>query len=120
MQIEWHCIVSLLSTLILVPNASFCEAQVGNEKTVRVIYLVSKDRTVRTDFQQALDHAITELQQWYAQQLKGPTFRLHQPAIEIVHATKLANWFYSQTNGVNQDDWGFNNTLAEAGRLVGA
>ena len=46
------------------------------DKTVRVVYLVSQDRQVRPDFQQALEKAIRELQQWYGQQLDGPTFFL--------------------------------------------
>ena len=90
------------------------------DKTVRVVYLVSQDRQVRPDFQQALEKAIRELQQWYGQQLNGPTFRLHHPAVEVAHAAQNANWFYQHPHGDNQDDWGFNNTLAEASRLLGA
>jgi hypothetical protein len=89
------------------------------DKTVRVVYLVSQDRQVRADFRLALEKAIRELQQWYAKQLNGPTFRLHNPAVEVIHSSQQAAWFYDHTNG-EKDDWGFNNTLAEAGRLVGA
>src|ERR1035437_4556242 len=87
------------------------------DKTVRVNYLVSQDRQVRPDFQQALEKAIRELQQWYGQHLNGATFRLHDPVVEVAHAAQDAKWFYSHSSGDNQDDWGFNNTLAEAYRL---
>ncbi len=33
---------------------------------------------------------------------------------------KNAKWFYNHPNGDDKDDWGFNNGLAEARRLVGA
>ncbi|MGB0582965.1 MAG: hypothetical protein ACPGVU_25050, partial [Limisphaerales bacterium] len=33
---------------------------------------------------------------------------------------EAADWFYSHPNGSREDDWGFNNTLQEAKRLVGA
>ena len=95
-------------------------ATVDQDKTVRVVYLVSKDREVRRDCQQAIEGAIRELQGWYAHQLNGPTFKLHNPVVEVIHSSQPADWFYSHANGGNQDDWGFNNTLAEASRLLGA
>jgi hypothetical protein len=94
-------------------------AEVDQDKTVRVVYLVSADREVQTNYLQAVERAIRELQGWYAQQLNGPTFKLHNPAVEVAHSSQAAAWFYSHPNGNNQDDWGFNNALAEAGRLLG-
>lgn len=95
-------------------------AQAPQSKTVRVIYLVSNDRQVQTNYLQALERAIGELQRWYAAQLNGPTFKLHSPVVEVAHASKSADWFYTHPNGANKDDWGFNNTLSEATRLFGA
>ncbi len=95
-------------------------AEVAQDKTVRVIYLVSRDREVSKDYQEALEKAIRELQQWYARQLKGPTFKLHSPVVEVARSSQNADWFYSHPNGENRDDWGFNNTLTEANRLLGA
>jgi len=108
-------ILGCLSTL-----AQSGPATVDQDKTVRVVYLVSKDRAVRRDYQQAIEGAIRELQGWYARQLNGPTFKLHNPVVEVAHSSQPADWFYSQANGANPDDWGFNNTLAEASRLLGA
>jgi hypothetical protein len=40
--------------------------------------------------------------------------------VEVVKSDKNAKWFYNHPNGDDKDDWGFNNGLAEARRLVGA
>jgi len=89
-------------------------------KSVRIVYLVSADRLVREDFRKGIETAAKDLQAWYARQLGGPTFRLDDPVVEVVKSDKDARWFYSHPNGNNKDDWGFNNGLAEARRLVGA
>jgi hypothetical protein len=107
-----------LSAACAAPGEGF--PAVKQDKTVRVIYLISQDRAVRSEFQQALEKAIRELQLWYRQQLNGPTFKLHEPVVEMAQSSQSAVWFYSHPNGDNPDDWGFNNTLAEAGRLLGA
>lgn len=89
-------------------------------KSVRVIYLVSADRDVREDFRKGVDAAARDIQRWYAKQLGGPTFRLNDPVVEVVKSDREAAWFYSHRNGLDRDDWGFNNGLAEARRLLGA
>ena len=87
---------------------------------MRIVYLVSADRAVREDFRKGIETAAKDLQRWYARQLGGPTFRLNSPVVEVVRSDKDAKWFYGHPNGNNKDDWGFNNGLAEARRLVGA
>jgi len=94
-------------------------AQVPQDRTVRVIYMVSKDRHVRADFQQAVEAAIRELQPWYARQLNGPTFKLHDPVVEVIHSSRKAAWFNAHPTGPDKDDWGFTNTFTEAHRLLG-
>jgi hypothetical protein len=89
-------------------------------KSARIIYLVSADRMVREDFKKGIEAAAKDLQVWYAKQLHGPTFRLNNPIVEVAKSDKHAKWFYSHPNGDQEDDWGFNNGLAEARRLVGA
>ncbi|MFC1793808.1 hypothetical protein ACFL3Q_09510 [Planctomycetota bacterium] len=39
--------------------------------------------------------------------------------MEVVKSNKPANWFYDNPNGDNKDNWGYNNTLSEARRLLG-
>ena len=113
-------LAGLCVALVVAPWFSARAAENTQDKCVRLIYLVSKDREERSDFRQAIEGAIQELQKWYGEQLKGATFRLHNPIVEVVHSSQPANWFYTHPNGSNRDDWGFNNTLAEAGRLLGA
>jgi hypothetical protein len=93
---------------------------VDQDKTVRVIYLVSKDREERADYKAAIERAIVDVQKWYGEQLKGATFKLHDPIMEVVKSRQEAAWFYAHENGANKDDWGYNNALAEAKELVGA
>lgn len=92
----------------------------AQSKTVRVVYLVSKDRSERADFRIAVERAIQEVQQWYGRQLQGATFKLHSPVVEVVRSAQTAAWFTTHTNGRNPDDWGHNNALAETQRLLGA
>ncbi len=87
---------------------------------VRVVYLVSGDRDEKAEYTAAIEHAIRDLQAWYAKQLGGPTFRLHAPIVEVAKSGRPAEWFYSNPNGANKDDWGYNNALDEARRLLGA
>lgn len=89
------------------------------DKTVRVVYLVSKDREERADYKQAVEKAIVEVQKWYAGQLNGATFKLHDPIVEVVKSRQEAGWFYAHENGRKKDDWGYNNALSEAKELVG-
>ncbi len=117
--------LALLRSLCLLPLCAWLA--VGNAaiapprpKSVRIIYLVSADRTVREDFKKGIETAAKDLQRWYGKQLGGPTFRLNTPMVEVVKSDKAAKWFYSHPNGDDKDDWGFNNGLAEARRLVGA
>lgn len=114
--------MSLLMLLSLVgsPTLKAGEGIESDLRRVRMIYLVSKDRQENAGYTAAIEHAIRDLQAWYGKQLGGPTFRLSDPAVEVVKSNRPADWFYGNPNGNRQDDWGFNNTLDEARRLCGA
>lgn len=91
-----------------------------SERRVRVVYLVSADREEKPEYTAAIEHAIRDLQKWYGKQLDGPTFRLNDPVVEVVKSQQNGDWFYGNPNGSRKDDWGFNNALKEAQRLLGA
>lgn len=91
-----------------------------NQRRVRVVYLVSSNRTENVEYTAAIEHAVRDLQKWYGQQLGGPTFLLSDQPVEVVASNQAAEWFYSNPCGSDPDSWGFNNTLAEAQRLCGA
>jgi hypothetical protein len=112
--------IGLISVTCVLAVSGTVQAADAQLKTVRVVYLVSKDRSERADYRTAVERAIEEIRLWYGRQLNGPTFRLHSPVVEVVHAAEDASWFTANPNGRNRDDWGFNNTLAEAHRLLGA
>jgi hypothetical protein len=103
--------LATLCAWLAIGGAAFAEPR---PKSVRIVYLVSADRAVREDFKKGIEAAAKDLQAWYARQLKGSTFRLNDPTVEVVKSDKEARWFYSHPNGNEKDDWGFNNALAEA------
>jgi hypothetical protein len=88
-------------------------------KSVRFIYLVSKDRTVNPAYKKAIEMAAVDIQAWYKKQLNGITFKLNSPVVEVAYSDKDASYFYANPNGQDKDTWGFNNTLAECKRLLG-
>ena len=90
------------------------------DKSVRAVYLVSRDRKVEPAYEQAIELAIKDLQGWYARQLRGRTFTLNERIVEVARSAQSAEWFYSHVTGTNPEQWGYDNALAEASRLVGA
>ena len=118
-----RCRWVLLTLSMLLAASSIASADDDTRpklRTVRMIYLVSSDRSENAEYTAALEHAIRDLQKWYGRQLGGPTFRLSDPVVEVVSSNREATWFYQNPNGSDPDNWGFNNTLDEAKNLVGA
>ncbi len=62
-------------------------------KSVRVIYLVPSDRKQHVEYQKAIEECVVHLQQWYASQMDGKTFRLNDPIVEVHQSTQAADWF---------------------------
>lgn len=121
MCLRFISITLLLLSLLL--SSGLVEADDGSKsdlRRVRVVYVVSSDRQENIEYTAAIEHAIRDLQKWYAGQLNGSTFRLNEPVVEVVHSPRPANWFYGSPNGAHKDNWGYNNTLDEANRLLGA
>jgi hypothetical protein len=102
------------------PTVKAADGGDSTQRRVRVIYLVSRDREEIIEYTAAIEHAIRDLQNWYERQLGGPTFRLSEPVVEVVKSNRPAAWFYGNPNGNDKDNWGFNNTLDEANRQLGA
>ena len=98
----------------------FTEANKLKPKTVRFIYMVSKDRKYNAQYGGAIAMAAKSIQAWYKKQMNGYTFKLYDPIVETIYSNKNADFFYSNPNGDNKDNWGYNNTLKEAERLIGA
>ncbi len=91
------------------------------DKSVRFVYLVSKDRKLNPQYQKGIEMAAKDIQGWYKKQLNGFTFKLNKPIVEVAYSDKNANYFYDNPiEKREKNTWGFSNTLAEAQRLLGA
>lgn len=89
------------------------------EKSVRFVYLVSKDRKLNMAYKAGIEMAAKDIQNWYSKQLDGVTFKLNSPIVEVVYSDKKASYFYSHPNGDNKRAWGYKNTFEECQRLIG-
>ncbi len=89
------------------------------EKVVRVVYLVSADRETDAAYAAGAENAIRSIREWYKKQMGGYTFNLHDPVVEVVKSGKPAAYFYTNPRPSHKDNWGFDNTLEEANRLLG-
>lgn len=62
---------------------------------VRVIYAIPSDREVAPGAPEAIAAAVTDVQQWYAEQMGGPTFELVGETPRICHMRHDSNHFDS-------------------------
>ncbi len=90
------------------------------DKSVRFVYLISKDRKHNPAYEKAIAMAAKDIQGWYKKQLGGFTFKLNEPIVEIAYSEKNADYFYSNPNGEDKKAWGYNNTYVEAQKVIGA
>ncbi|GAB4401166.1 MAG: hypothetical protein OHK0053_23520 [Microscillaceae bacterium] len=67
------------------------------DKSVRMVYLVSQDRSLNPAYQEAIARAALSIQAWYKKQMQGATFRLNQPIVEVVYSDKKAAYIAIQT-----------------------
>ena len=66
--------------------------------TVRVIYAAPSDRKFRSDYRDAIQHAIVDLQSWYRRQLGGLTFSLYDATPELCQLSETSDYY-------DQDPW---------------
>ena len=67
--------------------------------TVRVLYAVPLDREFRTEYRNAIRHAVVDLQSWYRQQLGGLTFSLYDATPEQCQLRESSEYY-------RRDTWG--------------
>lgn len=118
-RLTWHLL--LVGPLVLFAMWSAAPAAEAIPD-VRTIYLVPSDRPVRQDYENAVADAVQAMQVWYADQLSGRTFTLHQPIVETLviphsaaffpaHPTReFPLWFFDNavTDGFAATGGGFN------------
>jgi len=92
------------------------------KKSVRVVYLVPKDREPRKDYQAAIETCVLDLQTWYYGHLNGKTFRLNDPIVEVKRAPHDADWYDSNipANRPEKTLYTWYNALEDAATRFGA
>jgi hypothetical protein len=111
----------LLVVAAMVAGAGYASAE-PRERSVRVLYLVPKDKEPRKDYQAAIESAVLDLQVWYYGHMNGRTFRVNDPVVEVKRTDHEAAW-YDRNEPANRPEAKyrtFYNALADAGTLLGA
>ena len=67
--------------------------------TVRLIYAAPSDREFRSDYRDAIEYAIVDLQSWFRQQTGGLTFSLYDATPEQCQLSETADYY-------RRDTWG--------------
>jgi len=70
------------------------------EKSVRIVYLVSSDREVENDYLLGIEKAAISVQNFYRKELNGLTFKLNQPVVEVLRCNEIADYFYTNPSDV--------------------
>lgn len=106
-----------MATLLLVGSGP--ARSNADTPTVRVLYLVSADRPVRSDYVDAVSRAARGVRSWYGEEL-GETFRLTVPVVEILQSPEEADWFTTSSPfpGARPADYGFYNAQREVSRIL--
>jgi hypothetical protein len=87
---------------------------------IRVVYVVPKDVTPRTEFPDAARRALLTTQRWYFDELqKGVTFALADPLVETVQTEHPEDWYRSATGHRGDREALWNAAVGEASALVG-
>jgi hypothetical protein len=88
---------------------------------VRTMYLVPSDRTYNLQYEIGIINAFRDLQDWYADELAGPTFVLHDPIVEVFNTIHLASYYaMTPSSLLGSNDpftlWFWANTVTDAFR----
>ena len=68
------------------------------DPTVRVIYATPSDRKFNPTYAEAVEQAVSQVQQWYADQLEGDTFVVETPVPQHCTLSNRAD-YYARENG---------------------
>jgi hypothetical protein len=86
---------------------------------VRFNYLIPADRLPREDFRRAINNAAVHVQRFYAEQLGGSTFMLHDPVVEVFKTGHNASFYSTNPAGQHKSQWFFNNVTSDAFAVTG-
>ncbi|MET3692424.1 hypothetical protein [Methylobacterium goesingense] len=97
-------------------GAAFSGGAVSAAPSVQVIYLLPADRQESESYRNAAEFGVRHFQAWLSNALKGPTFRLADPAVRIVRSEKNAAWFRSTDRYTGYSAF-YRNTVDELTRM---
>lgn len=94
-------------------------AQDYQPTSVRVIYLVSSDRMINPLYKRGIEMAVKDIRGWYKKQMRGRTFRINTPLVEVLKSNQKADWFRKNpVEGLHKDNWNYYNALNEVTRIL--
>jgi hypothetical protein len=98
-DVQYACTVRVIGTEGGVPSSTVpVNIPAPNDHHLRFIYAVPSDRTYNDGWSRAIQGASVHLQQWFKQQLGGPTFTVFAVAPEVCHLPRpSADYFSNDT-----------------------
>jgi hypothetical protein len=93
------------------------------EESVRVAYVVPKDRKLRQEYISAFERCVLDLQTWYYGHMGGKTFRVNDPIVEVKKSTHNTGWYNTANRPANDPkdkSYSFYNVVNDVGELFGA
>lgn len=77
---------------------------IRTQARLRMVYLIPSDRSFDPAVAEAMERAARHLQIWYAQQLGGVTFAIHNPVVDVYRSAKPSSYFaVNAFNGVGEE-----------------
>lgn len=103
------------------PDVEFWAMAQETPGFVTAVYLVPADRSVRQEYLESIENAMVHLRAWYQDAMGNQTtFRLSEPAVEVVESSEPVEWFQSWRYGWPGEQWAIIfNAEGEARRHLG-
>ncbi|HTF17940.1 MAG TPA: hypothetical protein VK658_07700 [Chryseolinea sp.] len=80
----------------------------SDHKTVRFVYLVPSDSTIKPAYTLSIKNAAHHLQQWYRDQLGGDlSFSLSEEVVEVYKTSHPSSWYASNPDADWAGEWKF-------------
>ncbi len=119
--VQKRLVVCLVAVVALLVGIAWFVKSGPTKKSVRVLYLIPKDREFRKDYQSAIESCVLDLQTWYHDRLNGKTFRLNDPIVEIIHTPNDSLWYDTNipVHPAEQMHYTYYNALTDAAILFG-
>lgn len=108
-------------TTVTPPRSGGRTALADQKKTVRFVYLVPADSTIKPAYILSIKNAARHLQQWYRDQLGDDlSFSLTDAVVEVHHSTHPSSWYNTNPDADWAGEWKFwfnavNDALSMAG-----